>query len=336
MKDERSQLFITTQPGWAFATLAELRSRGVASYVAFHHRDSSLIVEWSAPLLSGKLKTPAEVFGSILEVEGEEGRDAALLLREQLKPNRLKRQVLDWLPLTQNTRPRRYSVVTEVRGAISLQRNKLSELVDRSIREAFPRWKRVSSQALRFYCKVDPQAAVLGVQLYANLTASGEGAPGSLRSHLACGLLTMAGAGPGEVVFDPFMGTGTILREAYHAFGVPRSVGLEVDRDAYRIAERTLDLPAASLHNVTFESFDATALPDEAKLVSNIPFGVRFAQVSTGRLLDFIRSSPVSPQRITMLMSRGQARGLAPVLNLRAKNVLVLGQPAAIVYTPRP
>ena len=36
------ELFLITQPGWAFATLAELHSWGVAGYVSFRHRDSSL------------------------------------------------------------------------------------------------------------------------------------------------------------------------------------------------------------------------------------------------------------------------------------------------------
>jgi hypothetical protein len=37
-------LFFTTQPGWAFATLAELRALGVRERAELWHRDSTLVL----------------------------------------------------------------------------------------------------------------------------------------------------------------------------------------------------------------------------------------------------------------------------------------------------
>ncbi len=61
--------FLTTQPGWAFATLWELRGLGVADRVAFHHRDSSLLTPAVEGLDSERLLTPAAVHGSLAEFE---------------------------------------------------------------------------------------------------------------------------------------------------------------------------------------------------------------------------------------------------------------------------
>jgi hypothetical protein len=68
------------------------------------------------------------------------------------------------------------------------------------------------------------------------------------------------------------------------------------------------------------------------RLVSNLPFGVRYERVSTATLRRFLEA--VSPQcdGIALLMARGQARQLARPLGLKIESVLVLGQPAAVAY----
>ncbi len=50
------EMLLTTQPGWAFATLVELRGHGVRGQVPFYHRDSSLVASAGSSLV-----TPAEV-----------------------------------------------------------------------------------------------------------------------------------------------------------------------------------------------------------------------------------------------------------------------------------
>ena len=330
MESDRS-LLVTTQPGWTFATLAELRSRGERSYMPSFHRDSSLVIGGDSPG-SKDLLTPASVFGSLLLTEATATDDSTTVLRRRLSPVSLKEQVLQWLPRMQNANPRRYAIATEVYGQTSLRRREISDLLETTLGSAFPRWKRTGAQGARFVCKADPRVAVLGVQLYSNLGGGDDQRPGSLRAHLAAGLLTMAGVGPGDAVFDPFMGTGTILKMAREGFMAGSCVGLEVDSEAYGIAAQRLDDGVSSL-NVSFEDFDAHSLPKGVKLVSNLPFGRRFAQVPSRQLTRLIESGPLDGARAALLMSRQQAKEIAPARGFRRKNVLVLGQPATILYS---
>ena len=335
MSHPGEQLFLTTQPGWAFATLAELRRRGNAGHLTFWHRDSSIIADSHASLLSDKLATPAEVFGCIIGIEAKVQDDATALLHRRLSPASLKQAVLCWLPSLRNTQRRRYSITAEVYGTTSLHRRSLADLLQATLHQAFPRWRRTASEGLRFYCKADRRAAVVGLQLYSNLSSGDDRRPGSLREHLACGLLALSGARPEETVFDPFMGTGTILAAASQRFRVRACIGLEIDPEAYAIAMGRINSPHVSLLNISFEAFDTSTLPDNARLVSNVPFGVRFARVATEKLLGFIRSLPPAPRQITLLASREQAKEMVPALGLRKKNVLVLGHQPAF-YTPLP
>lgn len=332
MSHPEGQLFLTTQPGWAFATLAEVRRRGNVGHLTFWHRDSSIIADSHASLLSDKLATPAEVFGCVIGIEAKAQDDATALLHRRLSPNSLKQAVLRWLPSLRNTQRRRYSITAEVYGATSLHRRSLADLLQATLHQAFPRWRRTASEGLRFYCKADRRAAVVGLQLYSNLSSGDDRRPGSLREHLACGLLALSGARPEETVFDPFMGTGTILEAASQRFRVGACIGLEIDPEAYAIAMGRINSPHVSLLNISFEAFDTSTLPDNARLVSNVPFGVRFARVATEKLHGFIRNLPLAPRQITLLASREQATEMVPALGLRKKNVLVLGQPASILY----
>ena len=333
MKDrDRQQLFLTTQPGWAFATVAELRSHGTARYAAFHHRDSSIVVDAGEGLKGRELVTPDNVYGCIIEARATGRRDATEVLRKRLIPAALRRQVIAWLPSLPAGRQRRYSITTEVYGNTAVHRGRLSEMIEEVLGAALPRWRRTASAGVRLFCKADPRVAMLGVQLYSNLSRDDDGRAGALRDHLACGLLTIARTQPGDSVFDPFAGTGTVLKMALERFEAGRCVGLEVDREAYSIAERRLVDDRVSLINASFEDFDASGLPAATRLVSNVPFGVRFERVATPRLVGLIRQARVRGSSVVLLMSRGQAAELAAPLSLKVKNVLVLGQPASIVH----
>ena len=142
-----------------------------------------------------------------------------------------------------------------------------------------------------------------------------------------------------DSVFDPFMGTGTILRTAADRFGARLGIGLEVDADAYRRACSRLAGRRTMLANLAFEDFDYASLPDRCRLVSNLPFGVRFAQVRTAALLRLLAREELRRSPVALLLSREQADRLAAKSGLTRKNVLVLGQPASILHgsaaTPR-
>ncbi len=327
------QLLITTQPGWVFATLAELEAFGELHAPASLHRDSSLTIQATGSLVSTELITPADVFGVVLEGHARTGHDATSSLLRGLRRSPIKDTVLEFLPYARKKGQRQYFVTSESWGTTSVRRRDLADAVDGAVQKAFPRWRRTSGQGLRFHSKADPEAALVGVQLYTNLQGGGdEGRSGALRPHLARGLLALSNVGADDAVFDPFMGTGTILREAVQSFGVGTVVGLEVDRSAFKIAERRLQGGQVTLRNASFEEVEASSVPTGVKLVSNIPFGATFDRIPTAKIMEMIDRLALTRNGTTLLLSRGQAGELAPKLALLKRNVLVLGQPAAIVY----
>ena len=328
--------FLTTQPGWAFATLREMRGLGVSGRVAFHHRDSSLVTPALEGLDAERLLTPAAVHGCIADF-GPAGRLAAAgEMARRLHSGRLKTSILQWLPLAEKTASRRFSVTTELYGRTSIRRDALHRLVSRTVAAAFPRWRPSQRDGVRLVCKADAERAVLGLQLYSNLDGEQDGRPGALRPHLACGLLTIAGVQDGDSVFDPFMGTGTILEMAAYRYGAGQVVGLEVDGDAYHAARARLAGSRSTLANTRFEDFDYASLPAGSRLVSNMPFGVRFAQPRTAALLRLIRRPELNGSPGALLLSREQAGTIASETGMRRKNVLVLGQHASILYDRTP
>ena len=309
-----------------------MRGLGVGDLVDFHHRDSSLVTPAVGGPDSARLLTPAAVHGSLAEIAPSVRSDAASELARRLDSSQLKTSVLQWLPLAERTASRRYSVTTELYGRTAIRRDALDRAVSRAVAAAFPRWRLSQRDGVRLLCKADADKAVLGIQLYSNLGGEQDALPGALRRHLACGLLTVAGVGDGDAVFDPFMGTGTILEMAKYRYGAALGVGLEVDAEAYRAARARLAGHRTTVANTPFEDFDYASLPAGSRLVSNLPFGVRFAQVRTAALLRLIRRPELNGSPAALLLSRDQADRIAPETGLRRKNVLVLGQPASMLY----
>ncbi len=381
-------LFLTPQPGWAFVTLAELRRRGVTGYAAFQHRDSSIVVPLAGRLPPNPLYTPADVYGCLLYTEGDGPMDATARFRWALDPERLRREVERWAPgspgLKQGRGPRRgarragirppvtrpvsrgsfaerFSIGSEVWGETSLHRSTLRAMVGDALRAAFPRWQEYPAGGLRFFCKADARAAILGLRLYSNLrpgeasrwagglAPGGDGGkarvgkpgferepdsrPGTLREHLACGLLTLAQVEPDGAVLDPFMGSGTILRLAWERFGVRTCIGCEVDGAAYEMARGTIGAPDARLAMASFEQGLPGGLPQGTGLVSNLPFGVRFREVPTERLIRYLDTCWPRLGAMALLTGRQQGDDVGRHLGLRTKNVLVLGRPASIIAT---
>jgi predicted RNA methylase len=322
-------VFLTTQPGWAFATLAELRARGVTAHVDFWHRDSTLVVPASEVLSRRRLHTPADAHGTALAAKAKGAWDATAVLARSLRQGELQPLLWRWLVETKRTRMHRYSIGSEVWGDTAVRRRDLAAVVRGAMRVAFPRWREEAAGGLRLFCKADTRAALVGVQLYSNLETE-PAMPGALREHLACGLLAVAGARRGDPVLDPFMGTGTILRAATRHYGAAELIGVEVDRASFRWASERLPAEGTRLLNASFEALDPATLPGGLRLVTNLPFGVRFGQAPTERLVAFLRAAGEKLAGAALLLSREQAAELAAALPLRQKNVLVLGQPAAI------
>lgn len=253
-------------------------------------------------------------------------------LRAAPRSGAFKEAVVAALPGGGGRGRRRYSVAAEVYGRMAVNRGQLAGAIDAAVSAAFPRWRRAPEAGARLLCKADPEYAVLGLQTATNLTADEGLRAGSLREHLAASLLTLAGTAPGCTVFDPFMGTGTILKVAARRFGAASCYGLEQSRQAFQLARQRLSDSRCRIFNTRFEAFDPDRLPAGARLVSNIPFGNRFARTPTAPLVELIDSPAFGGRHVALLMSREQAREVAAATRLRARNVLVLGRPAAIVY----
>jgi 23S rRNA G2445 N2-methylase RlmL len=148
---------------------------------------------------------------------------------------------------------------------------------------------------------------------------------------LASSLLMLAGVREGDAVIDPFMGTGTILEVAHELFGASMLIGADTDPDAHRRASERLQGQPARLYRESFASLFLGRLPRTLRLVSNLPFGERFAPVPTDDLLEFLARLLPLTSGVALLLGRPQAKEITARLRLRSKNVLVLGQPAAIV-----
>ncbi len=311
----------------------ELRTRGIDGQVTSCHRDSTLLV--TLPLRGqDQLLTPAAVFGCLLRADAMGTEDATVILARRLEPGMLKTAALRWLTHVRGPRRRSYCILSEVHGQTASTRKTLATAVGMALRHAFPHWKRTAADGLRFSCTADPQTAFLGLQLYTNLSRQTEGREGTLRDHLACGLLVMARVQPQDVVLDPFMGTGTILRMAAR-FKVRHCIGLEIDPGAYALAKEQLAGTDARLVQGSFEHMHRVQVPKRVKVVSNLPFGIKFPRIPTNSLVRFLFEE-LNSEAVSLLMSRDQANAFRTIGGLAVKNVLVLGRPASIVYSVTP
>ena len=346
--------------------IAELRATAVPGPFPVWHRGSSVVVPEAehgsaAPLHD--LATPATAYRILLEAgrtlrdrEDDDNRWPSIARRpafsDQARADRsgdvlasvlaalraasrsgaFKDAVVAALRGLGGRGQRRYSIATETYGRMRVDRGELARAIDAAVRAAFPRWRRSPKAGARLLCKADPEYAVLALQTATNLPADEGLRAGSLREHLAASLLTLAGAAPGCTVFDPFMGTGTILKVAARRFGAASCYGLEQSKQAFQIARQRLSDSRCRIFNARFEEFDLGWLPEGAWLVSNIPFGQRFARTPTPPLVELIESRAFGGRRVALLMSREQAGEVSAATRLRTRNVLVLGQPAAIAY----
>ena len=327
----RPRVLLTTQPGWDVAVTAELRALGVPGRFPVRHRGSSVLVPDLRRTSPVALSTPAVAFRILLGAVAARGADAVSTLLGALRTAALRQPTVEALQGSARRGLRRYSIATEVYGRTSANRKQLAASVERAILTAFPRWQRAPEAGARFLCKADPEYAVLALQTATNLSTDPGLRAGSLREHLAASLLVLARAARGSAVFDPFMGTGTILKVAAQRFGVQACYGLEVSRDAFLTARQRLSGTPAHLFNTRFEEFDLDRLPAPTRLVANLPFGQRFVRTPSRPLIELIEGHPFAGRHVALLMSREQAREVAAATRLHARSVLVLGQPAAIL-----
>ncbi len=108
------ELLLTTQPGWAFAIVAELRRRGLHLRSEIWHRDSTLVI--AAESLPRQLRTPADACGVLASVRARGEPDATSALMRQIEPARIQDQLLRWLPSAPKAGLRRYSLTCETWG----------------------------------------------------------------------------------------------------------------------------------------------------------------------------------------------------------------------------
>ena len=97
---------------------------------------------------------------------------------------------------------------------------------------------------------------------------------GSLPPVVAAAMVFAAKPGKGEVIWDPVMGTGTVLNEAAHMAPDAHLIGSDVDSEAVDLATKRLGRGRGRL----FQGDVARARPGESVslTVANLPFGKRF------------------------------------------------------------
>ncbi len=99
---------------------------------------------------------------------------------------------------------------------------------------------------------------------------------GSLPPTLAAAMCFAANPGPHEVVWDPVVGTGTLLGEAAALMQAPALIGSDLDPRACEIAKRNL----SSITNLELHNVDSTTLDlrrnDLTLTLANLPFGKQF------------------------------------------------------------
>jgi hypothetical protein len=104
---------------------------------------------------------------------------------------------------------------------------------------------------------------------------------GSLPPVIAAALCFAARPGEGEVIWDPVMGTGTILREALALAPDAELIGSDTDEKAVEIARKAL----GKAPNVQLIAGDSTTVDlarrDLTLTLANLPFGKQF-QPETG------------------------------------------------------
>ena len=136
----------------------------------------------------------------------------------------------------------------------------------------------------------------------------------------ACGVVGVYTPGE-EAARTAFFGLFSLQHRGQESAGIASADGRTI------FCRREMGLVSQAFHE-----FDLDRLPEGAWLVSNIPFGQRFARTPTPPLVDLIESHAFGGSRVALLMSREQAAEVSAATRLRARNVLVLGQPAAIAY----
>lgn len=314
-----------------------MRSRHVREVASLAHRDSSLVVPAVPALLDRRLITPASVHGLVAAADTSDGLDATEVLRRRLRGPDFGERLDHWLSIAAPRAAGRatFSLETEIRGETAVRRHALADLVRREVARRFAHWDESKDGDVRLLCKADPNAALLGVQLYTSLRSEPGIRAGALREHLACSLLALARVAPGDAVVDPFMGTATILRAARERFAAGACIGAESDPAAFRLARGALRADGSRLHLGSFEGVDVGSLSNGVRLVSNLPFGARFHRAPTTRLVEFMLQLGARLDGVALLADREQAIRLGQALGARVKNVLVLGQPASIVYASR-
>lgn len=98
---------------------------------------------------------------------------------------------------------------------------------------------------------------------------------GSLPAVIAAAMVFAAKPGTGEVIFDPVMGTGTILAEAAQMAPGATLLGSDIDPVAVAIARKRLAHTHATLFRADSTRVELNA-PPLTLVIANLPFGKRF------------------------------------------------------------
>ena len=182
-------------------------------------------------------------------------------------------------PARQARKPKRPTYVCFVRQHRDhrVSRRRVSERMELSIRNAFPRWRLSDPADLEFWVFWSG-CATLSLRL-SDETFKYRGRPpprrvAALRPTIAAAMIELAKLDVAHVVLDPMCGTGTLLLEPSLRYPNARFLGSDKSAEATALATRRLEgrarIRQCELGRLDYEpgSFD--------RIVSNLPWGKQF------------------------------------------------------------
>lgn len=153
--------------------------------------------------------------------------------------------------------------------------------------------------------------------------------PAASHPPIAAALVRLAEAGRDDVVWDPFVGSGTELLEFAKTTQCRRLLGTDLDDEALAVAQKNITAAAITGGNITLTLHKADALTfappvRPTRIVTNPPMGrrTRPGQLSTF-LTSFVeRAAALLPSRGRLIWISPQPRLTTPLANARGLRLL--------------
>ena len=198
-----------------------------------------------------------------------------------------------------------------------------------------------------------PRTAYLGLALSdvdsANSRSHTVFGPTALQTHIAFSMVSLASIQPGQTVFDPMCGCGTIPYEVSLAH--PQTTVLACDRSGRAVRAAQANFLSLNTHRITLFRSDAARLPLKAStvdaIISDLPWGRRSGSYAANQRVypnlfrEWARVVRCGGVVVVLTLERGIMRSIeknfcliVPFFTMEAQRVVDSGY-MAMAYTMR-